>query len=269
MMKHLFRALPALLLVLSCATQHVLAQDPGAARATPIILDQAGPDIFPKSWLTPPVSARAELLKVEQQQRSRRLVERALARYPAAVLRDNLRRVLVLGRLEYSGVPAGGTNSRTAVYVVNDGEPRYTDLAIEGIIHAEFSSILLRNHPRILDREAWQKLNPPGFTYLGTGGVNAIRQQKASQKLDAVMHAEGFLHQYAKADLEDDFNSMAARLLVGDAALWRLMEEYPKLRAKAALVIGFYHHLDPAFTRERFLSFRQSAGESSEKEAPQ
>lgn len=134
-MKNLLQALPAFLLVLSCATRHAVAQHPGAARTTPIILDQAGPDIFPKSWLTPPVSARAELLKVEQQQRSRRLVERA-------------------------------------------------------------------------------------------------------------------------------------RLLVGDAALWRLMEKYPKLRAKAALVIGFYHHLDPAFTRERFLSFRQSAGESSEKQAP-
>lgn len=233
----------------------------------PIILDQAQPDIFPKSWLTTRTNAKAELLPQDQRPRSLTLLQRALAKYPASVLKDNLRKVHVLGRLEYSGVPTGGTNSRTVVYVVNNGDARYTDRAIEGIFHAEFSSILLRNHPQFLDKDQWQQLNPHGFTYLGTGGVNAIKQQKASQKLDALMHAEGFLHQYAKADFEDDFNSLAARLLVGDADLWRLINEHPKLQAKAALVIDFYHKLDPAFTRERFLSFLSSSKQDLPKQS--
>lgn len=253
MMRHPLPALLSVSLLLSCGLLH--AQE--SPTPIPIILDQAQPDIFPKSWLTPRTNAKAELLPADQRPRSLELLQRALTKYPAAVLTDNLRKVHVLGRLEYSGVPTGGTNSRTVVYVVNNGGLRYTDRAIEGIFHAEFSSILLRNHPQHLDKDQWLQINPPGFTYLGTGGVNAIKQQKASQKLDAVMHAEGFLHQYAKADFEDDFNSIAARLLVGDAGLWRLMEAHPKLRAKAALVIDFYHKLDPVFTREQLLSFRQ------------
>lgn len=263
-MRHLLPALlAAAFLLLSCGL--LQAQDSPAP--VPIILDQAQPDIFPKSWLTPRTNAKAEPLLEAQRSRSLKLLQRALAKYPAAVLKDNLRKVHILGRLEYSGVPTGGTNSRTVVYVVNNGEARYTDRAIEGIFHAEFSSILLRNHSRLIDKEQWQQLNPPGFTYLGTGGVNAIKQQKASQKLDALMHAEGFLHQYAKADFEDDFNSLAARLLIGDADLWRLINEHPKLQAKAALVMDFYHKLDPVFTRERFQSFLSSSKQDIPKKA--
>ncbi|MGV3661976.1 MAG: hypothetical protein ACO1TE_17460 [Prosthecobacter sp.] len=257
MMKTLLQGLLATAMLLPCSALQAQSMP------TPIILDQAQPDIFPKSWLTARTNARAELLKETERPRSLRLVEQALAKYSPAVLKANLHSVHVLGRLEYSGVPTGGTNSRSVVYVVNGGEARYTDRAIEGILHAEFSSILLRNYPQHLDKEQWQQLNPPGFSYLGTGGVNAIKQQKASLKLDEVLHAEGFLHQYAKADLEDDFNSMAARLLMGDADLWRLIGQYPKLQAKAALVIDFYHKLDPAFTRELFLSFCQAVPEGA------
>lgn len=254
-MNSLPQVLLATAMLLTCGAPR--AQEPAATDTTPVILDQAGSDIFPTSWLTPRINAKAETLTAEQRPRSLRLMRQALVKYPAAVLKENLRKVHVLGRLEYSGVSTGGTNSRTVVYVVNNGLKQYSDRAIEGIFHAEFSSILLRNHPHLLDKARWQQINPPGFKYLGTGGVNAIRQQKASQRLDAVLHEEGFLHQYAKADMEDDFNSVAARLLVGDAALWSLMGQHPKLQAKAALVMDFYHKLDPAFTRERFRSFQQ------------
>ncbi|HEY1052324.1 MAG TPA: hypothetical protein VGE39_21275 [Prosthecobacter sp.] len=263
MMNHLLQGLLAAFMLLPCGM--LKAQE--ASVPTPIFLDQAQPDIFPKSWLTPRINAKAEPLPENQRLRTLHLLQHAISKYPAAVLKDNLHKVHLLGRLEYSGVPTGGTNSRTVVYVVNNGEARYTDHAIEGIFHAEFSSILLRNHSQHLGKDQWQQLNPLGFTYLGTGGVNAIKQQKASLKPDAVMHADGFLHQYAKADFEDDFNSMAARLMQGDAELWRLMAEYPKLQAKATLVMNFYHKLDPSFTRARFQSFCSPAQEGAKKQA--
>lgn len=212
-------------------------------------LDAAGPEIFPASWLSPAVNAQAEVLPEAQRERSQRLVARALAKYPAAVLRKHLRQVYVVERLSYSGVAAGGTNSRSAVYLANAGKA--SDAVLEGIFHAEFSSILLRNLPQHLDEKRWREINPPGFRYLGSG-VQAIRQQQASRRLDEAMQETGFLHAYAQASLEEDFNSIASRLLMGDAAFWRCVEQHPKVKAKAELVQDFYGRLDARFTRGWF-----------------
>ncbi|MCP5559975.1 MAG: hypothetical protein H7A55_19675 [Verrucomicrobiaceae bacterium] len=235
-----------------------LAQDDGPQ----IIVDRAAPDIFPESWRTPKINAQAEELSAERQPQCRDLIERALAKYPTGVLRANLKKVYGLGSLQYSAVPTGGTNSRTAVYLVS--KDRYSLTAIEEIFHAEFSSILLRNFPHHLDSVAWQQLNPPGFHYRGSG-VQAIKTQQASQRLRAALHEEGFLNEYGKASPEEDFNSFAGRLFLGDPALWNAIEHYPKVKAKAELAIAFYHKLDATFTHPFFLSLRQPdpAGQSA------
>jgi hypothetical protein len=68
------------------------------------------------------------------------------------------------------------------------------------------------------------------------------------------LHEEGFLHEYGKASLEEDFNSFAGRLFSGDAGLWRAIEKYPRVKAKADLAIAFYTRLDPSLTTEFFQS---------------
>ena len=185
--------------------------------------------------------------------RSQALVARALSKYPAVILQTHLQRVYVVGCLAYSGVPTGGTNSRNAVYLANSG--RAADAALEGIFHAEFSSILLRNLPQYLDLKRWQEINPPDFQYLGSG-VQAIKAQKASRRLDAALQEAGFLHAYAQASKEEDFNSIAARLLMDDEGLWRAVAQYPKVRGKTLLVMAFYSRLDPQFTQSWFEALR-------------
>lgn len=160
----------------------------------------------------------------------------------------------MVGRLEYSGVPTGGTNSRNAVHVVS--KAKYSSAQIEKNFHAEFSSILLRNFPSRLDQDAWQKINPPDFSYRGSG-VQAIRNRQASLSLSDALHQEGFVNEYAKASLEEDFNSQAGRLFTGDAGLWSAIAKYPKVQAKADLAVAFYGKLDASFTKEFFLSLRQ------------
>jgi hypothetical protein len=199
------------------------------------------------------VNAQATILDEGLRERSERLVARALAKYPTAVLRTHLQRVYVVGRLAYSGVPTGGTNSRNAVYLANSGKA--SGAALEGIFHAEFSSILLRNLPQHLNMKRWQEINPPDFHYLGSG-VQAIKQQKASRQMDVNLQKEGFLHAYAQASLEEDFNSIAARLLMGDAALWHAVDQFPKIKEKTALVMAFYAKLDAQFSRAWFEELR-------------
>ncbi|OYW30391.1 MAG: hypothetical protein B7Z47_03630 [Chthoniobacter sp. 12-60-6] len=227
----------------------VPAKDVNQGNGPVVSLDAAGPQIFPQSWLTAKVNAQATILDAAQRARSQHLVARALAKYPAVVLRPHLQRVYVLGSLAYSGVPTSGTNSRSAVYLANSGKA--ADAVLEGIFHAEFSSILLRNLPQHLDTKRWQQINPPDFRYLGSG-VQAIKLQKASRRLDAALQQAGFLHSYAQASLEEDFNSIASRLFMGNEGLWRAMAQFPKVKEKAMLVMDFYNRLDPHFTQSWF-----------------
>lgn len=226
-----------------------------------IIVDDAGPDIFPAVWRAEPVNANARPLDVAEQPRSRDILEQALAKYPSIVVRRHLRKVYVVSRLEYFGIATGGTNSRTAVYVANNG--KYRSRSIEEVFHAEFSSILLRNRAKDFDEAAWRAINPPDFAYRGNG-VQAIKKGEAGQRLDSELNKAGFVIEYAESSLENDFNAIAGRLFMGDDAFWRVAEQYPKVMAKVDLAIAFYAKLDASFTKEKFLSLRQPEPRTSD-----
>lgn len=177
-------------------------------------------------------------------------------KYPATIASTNRKAVYVLGGLEYRGVATGGTNSRDAVYLVVRN--RYSSAVVERIFDAEFSRILLRNAPQLFDADRWRQINPPGSQYLGSG-VEAVRRNEASNRLLPALHENGFLHDYSQAGIEEDFNSHAALLFMGDPAYWEAVERYPQVRVKAELTMDFYGRLDAAFSREFFPTLRGKA----------
>jgi hypothetical protein len=234
------------------------------ASAPEIVLDQASADIFPESWRTPKVNAKAELLYETERERCRKIVDRALGKYPADLLKATLKKIYCLGRLEYSGAVTGGTRSRSAVYVVC--KPSYTSTDVERIVHAEYSSVLFQKFPQHFDAEAWTAINPVDFRYLG-GGVQAVKAGLASRRSDEAMQEQGFILEYAKASVEEDFNCHVAPLFMGDAEYWQAVEKHPKLKAKSDLVIGFYSKVHASLTKERFKALRAAAAKATA-EAP-
>ncbi|TDU67175.1 hypothetical protein EI77_03376 [Prosthecobacter fusiformis] len=221
-----------------------------------IIVDQADSHIFPAVWRNSKTAPSAVPLSGPDQPQARALVEEALSHYPAEVLSTSLKKVYVVAALKYRGVSTGGTNSRSIVYVVS--HPKYTAAQIERIFHAEYSSILFRNHHSQFDLIAWQAINPPGFAYRGSG-VAAIKNKQASVRIKEDVHTDGFLHEYGLASIEEDFNSYAALLFMGDRALWSAIETHPKVKAKADLVIAFYHKIHPTFTLAYFHALRPAS----------
>jgi hypothetical protein len=230
------------------AEQRVIAETPVR------IVTSSDPAIFPESWRGAKVAASGEALPEEQFERVRRILDRALKKYPPRILETHLRAIYALSELRYSGVITAGTNSRTSVYLkFGDEQKRYTDAVIEGVFHAEFSSILLRNCADDFDQAAWKAANPPGFTYLGHG-VEAVKQRKAGLVRTEGLHAQGFLVEYGQSTLENDLNGMAAALFQGDAALWQIADRFPRIQRKLDLAVAFYHAIDPAFTEASFRS---------------
>jgi dipeptidyl-peptidase 4 len=228
--------------------------------APQIHLDRASSDIFPESWRTPEINAQAEPLADSERERCRKIVERALTQYPPELLAATLKRIYCLGRLEYRGVTTGGTRSMSAIYVVC--KPAYASAAVERILHAEYSSVLFRNHRQHFDEKAWKAINPADFDYLGSG-VQAVKNGQATRRADDATLAQGFIKEYAKASIEEDFNCHAAPLMVGDPVYWGMVAKHPKLKAKSDLVIGFYAKIHASFTPAKFQVLRDEAAKAS------
>ncbi|MEM9700974.1 MAG: hypothetical protein AAF907_00865 [Planctomycetota bacterium] len=204
------------------------------------------PAIFPQAWRRPPISIWAEPLEEALHERLRRLTQRELAGYPPAMLAANLRGVHLVGRLGYRGVLTGGTSSLRRIWVVCRAEPRYTDRAVARTLHAEFSSILLRNGRERFDAAAWDAANPPGFAY-GKGGTAAIRAGVRSTGPRAAHFGDGFLSAYGRSSRENDFNGYAAGLMMNESALFDAARKHARVRAKLRLTRAFYVSFDSAW----------------------
>ena len=218
------------------------------------LVTSSSPTIFPQEWRTAEIQATASALKPPERERTKRILNQALLKYPARVLQQNLQTIYVVSELHYRGIGASGTNCERDLYIANGGsELGYDDACLEGTFHHEFSSVLLWYYPEYLNKTAWNAVNPRGFRY-GEDGVAAVKAKHDSTEADPALCAKGFLCEYSQASLEDDFNMLAEYLFTGNPTLPRLVAQYPKLKHKQDLVLAFYQKVDPAFTPAYFAS---------------
>ena len=230
--------------------QNILLTDPVTVSVS------AGAEIFPKRWRSSTINANAEPLSDSEKERSVAILETAFTKYPKKILQENLDVVYVVKRLKYRGISAGGTNSRKRVYLANRGKSAgYTNVWVEGAFHAEFSSILLRNFPEFFDHDAWTNANGENFEY-GFSGVDAVQQGKARKRFEKRFHEEGFLHQYAKSTLENDFNAISELLFTGNPRFWSVVDEHAKVRIKVEIAVQFYEQIDSSFSMKYFESLK-------------
>ena len=214
---------------------------------------------FPSEWLSSPISAQGDPMLKSEIYRSGKVMETSLSKYPGDVLRQNLDAVYFLGQMKFFDVSYGGTNSNTAVYLVNNGKAHgYSDKYLEQTFHHEFSSILMRNFPQYLDTVVWKSYNEPGFEYNDPeNGVGAIRNNMSSQELDSVFCKKGIATQYASSSIENDLNTLAQNLFSPEENFWNYVDHFPRLRKKVNLLINFYSKLSPVFTEEYFRKLDQ------------
>lgn len=214
---------------------------------TPIVASAT----LPKQWLAAPISGSATAVKQSEFDRVYPVIRAELKLYPASVIRE-LAKVQVLRSIKFYGQEYGGTNSLDTVYLtVNGLEAGYTAQYVAASTHHEFSSILLRNHPRYLDQIAWKFTLPTGFSYSGNG-MEALKSKTAGTALDPLLAEKGFLTQYSQSSQEEDFNMIVGNLFKGGKQFWHVVDHYPKAAAKVRLVIRFYTRLDKQFTEEWF-----------------
>ena len=214
-------------------------------------------EIFPESWRPSPINAEGEPIVESEISRSKSAIIKALAKYPVDMLQQSIRAVYFLKSMHFFGVGYGGTNSSDAVYISNNGVLLgYTDFYLEKSFHHEFSSILFRNYPALLDTVEWKKANGNDFDYNDPEkGVGAIRSKKSSEELDTVLAKFGMLTQYAMSSLENDLNTIAQNLFLPDNNFWNIADHYPLIKKKVNLLIAFYNSINTVFTELYFRKF--------------
>jgi len=210
--------------------------------------------IFPGSWQVAPVHAQGQAIDSSEITRCKQTLIRAFSKYPDQLLKNNLNTVYFLKSMSFYGIGYGGTNFNGTVYLTNDGLSNgYTDHFLEQTFHHEFSSILYRNYPALLDTIAWKKSVITGFGYSDPeDGVGAIRNNKSSQEIEPTLCAKGFLTQYALSGMENDINTLAQNLFCPSAGFWNTVEKFSLLSKKVKLLMKFYHSLDSHFTESFF-----------------
>jgi hypothetical protein len=221
------------------------------------IIWQMDQDMFPYEVKAPPINLQAVALKPQEAERSKSIIKKGLDKYPAALLRKTLQKVYIENSVSMGGMKVGGTYcykpGQSFIYLANEGiNVGYTDFFIERALHEEYSSILLRTYPNIWSDKDWEQANPKGFKYRYE--VSEGYKTIGNIEYDPSLYAEGFINQYSETLLENDFNAIASRLLVGDAQLWQIARQYRAIKIKVDLVINFYHQIDPQFTEDYFLS---------------
>lgn len=222
----------------------------------PIIYSDQG-RIFPDSWYSERINAKGESLSKEQYERSKKIVQKALAKYPVQVIKNNLKAIYVLNEIEFYGQTYGGTNTGNKLYLSNKGKAKgYTDFYLEQLFHAEFSSVLLRNYKSQFNETKWKALNAPGFKY-GKGGVKALKNKTDSEKLHTKYLELGVLNQYSISSLENDFNAFAKNLFLPKQGFKKILERYTPIRRKRELTIAFYAAIDSTFSETFFDKFLQ------------
>ncbi len=175
----------------------------------------------------------------------------AFEKYPTPFLNKHINNIYVLDSIIIDNVNYGGTNYKNDIYLTNRGiQHNYSNLFIEKLFHAEFSSILYKLYTDEEFEANWMYINPSNFSYLGTG-IEAINLGHSETPSDSIS-AYGFLSEYAMSSMENDFNSIAKNLFTNDPNLWTAINNHTQIKNKVVLFIEFYNRLNPIFTLAYF-----------------
>ncbi len=216
---------------------------PGNIRGIRIHYEYDRAAYFPPGWLEEPINCQGSQVDLNEAQRAVPLIEEFAAVYSAAVLRDHLTDIYLLGSLQCYGKIYGGTNSTSSIYIrVSSESEGYDAHYLLSTMHAEFSSILWRSHN--FPVEAWGSLNPRGFEY-GNDPVAVLEQPGITDKPSQDLFCGGFLTRYGTSDPEDDFNDYAGAIFVQPEELCHYRSECKGIADKAWMAIEFYRSVDP------------------------
>ena len=148
------------------------------------------------------------------------LLEEFLKCYKTNVLKRNLRKIFLVGKIYLGTAEISGTYSFSNKVIVLAAWHELVYFA-----HHEFSSILMRIYR--LDRDLWQKYNGASYTYW----TNHAEMKKSHR-----VRQLGFYYDYSQVSFEEDFNVLAGMALANPHITAQEIRSYSRLEGKFAVL---------------------------------
>ena len=200
--------------------------------------------IFPPDWLKGKINATATAPDSSKIGMDTTIINTAMDKYPAGMIKKELMHVYLVGKLQFSGEIFFGTNSRWDVYIASDNNN-----VVEKTFHHEFSSILLRRYSAFRFEDKWKKLSPGS---LNTTSSKALKKGYNSPGFEPELLEIGYLDLYSLSNWENDFNMYAENIFAGDPAFWKIADTYSIVKEKMKLAVELYTKVNPIFTESYF-----------------
>jgi hypothetical protein len=196
---------------------------------------------FPAAWLLEPINSQGEQIAFGEIDRLISISEKFVSAYPTNIIENNLKDIYLFRSLSSYGKKYGASNSLTGLYITSNGKKNgFSDIVLLSQLHSEFSSILFRNYK--FPEVEWKNLNPNGFTYSGTG-VEVLDQKNLYGQSSELL-TKGFLVEYSKSSLENDFNMISFWLFTQADQLKNLCINNEKIKLKVDLAVEFYRSIN-------------------------
>ncbi len=200
---------------------------------------------FPAHWRTPSIAATGDPIEQGQVVRMIPLIREFCQSHPASVIRSNLTDIYLLGTLTCSGGKYGSSYHGQCLYITCQKiEQGYTRSFLSQRLHSEFSSILFNRYT--FPTAQWEQTNSPLFSYSGNGFEMLSNPLRYSHT--TTLRADGFLLNYSRSSLENDFNMIAAWLFSQPEELETISRQYSKIRQKQTLAETFYKSISPLYS---------------------
>ncbi len=188
---------------------------------------------------SPPINAQGEQLSDDEILRILPVIKEFLSVYSKDVIAKNLKVIYLTKKLFLYGKSFGASYGGKALYIKSEGIYKgFTNEFLLGTMHAEFSSILMKNYS--FPENAWKSINPSNFQYVGNGRDMLGTGSSYSQTPELL--TKGLICEYAQASVEEDFNMMVYWLFTKPNELKALAKKYPIINSKMRIVIDFYQH---------------------------
>lgn len=121
------------------------------------------------------------------------------------------------------------------------------------------AAALLSNYSLYIETffiKPWRDFNPENFTYFYEkygNFKNLPSSIRISGKGSEEEYKNGFLDDYSMTNFENDFNSYSAMIFTYPDKFKKIMNQYPRVRAKFEIWLDFYQKIDSIFTEAYLL----------------
>lgn len=200
---------------------------------------------FPPEWKIPSLALAASEIEANEVVRLIPIIQQFLAMHPTSVVRADLEHIYLLKELSFRGKPYGGTHKNKSMYIIcNGADNRYDTEFMLCRLHSEFSSILFEYHA--FPSDAWKQLNPDGFTYSGNG-FEMVDNPSCYDNTNRSC-SDGFLVNYCRSSLENDFNMVSSWLFTKKGKLDDVSLLHGKIQQKQSLAEQFYSSISTQYS---------------------